>query len=56
MSVIRCSVCHYGPAEKAIKACFIKHAGSHYLYYHLNDLNIEKFHPSGDLSLKQHAV
>ena len=32
-----------GPAEKALVNQLIK-AGSHYLYYHLNNLNAEKSH------------
>ena len=35
-----------GPAEKARPV----KAGSHNLYYHLNDLNAEKFQPSGDMA------
>ena len=43
---------HKGPAKKASPV----KAGSHYLYYQLNNLNAEKSYPSGDLKPKQHPV
>ena len=41
---------HYPTRDLQRKPGLMEHAGNHYLYNHLNDLNAKKFQPSGDLN------